>query len=141
MALTSQLGGRDRSSASPNGVCGPLPVSGIELDATEDGSLCGAMLFPLLDDCILEGVYEDLEASTNEKSRDKRVVVAAVAPSNPVKYEKDSEVDVDADCIWLRLYGESNGRSTPSAPLEGRADDSEVHWEDCATRGVTSEKK
>jgi len=27
-----------------------------------------------------------------------------------VKYEKDSEVDVDADCIWLRRNGESNGR-------------------------------
>lgn len=77
-----------------------------------------------------------------DKSFDKRVPAASVAPSNPAKYEKASELVTEL-VLWscVPMVGESRKKELPKL-LDPLADDScAAHCAVCATRGVTSAKK
>jgi hypothetical protein len=77
-----------------------------------------------------------------DRSFDRRVPAASVAPSNPAKYEKASELEMELvrwSCV--PMVGESRKNEFPKL-LDALADDNcAAHCAVCATRGVTSAKK
>jgi len=89
------------------------------------------------EDCILNW------RAIGDRSLEKRVPAASVAPSKPAKYEKASELVTElVRCLWdVPMVGESRKKVSPPILLDALADESDAaHCAVCATRGVISAK-